>query len=311
MNSSKNGASSGREGRVRRSTIIAARPLGRITVLALTILLLAAAGLSGADGDASQPRCTDRTMVDFLAPFKDMPTAHPPPFGDLQFGPPELRLRQTALSQIISGRGGFGYVALIRGEDLDSSAQLGWEVSARLELLSATGTPRRVAAKQLWRIETIKELDDREFFLTVGGKPALYRYILEFRRESGKLLERYSQYVRVVPRKMDAAVLVDKPIYRQGERVVVQVANFGTESVSYGEGGSVSFFDGTVWVRALRIPSIGKRRAVGLGPGEGGKCEVLAIPIEQTPGLYRIEKRVFALRGEGGKVIVREFRIAS
>jgi hypothetical protein len=300
-----------RERRMMRLAINAAGGvLGRTAALAGAVVLVAAAGLSGAGGIVPQPQCNDRTMVDYLAPFKRMPPAHPPPAGSLQFGPRDLTLRQNALSQIIPGPGGFGYVALVRREHPDNSAQLGWKVSARLQLLRATGRPKRVAAKRSWRIERIEELDNREFFLTVGGRPALYRYLLEFRSANGQLLQRYSQYVRVVPRRTNTSLLIDRPIYNQGEQVVVQVANFGTESVSYGEGGSVSFFDGTTWVRALRIPSIGKRRAIGLGPGEAGICEALTIPIEQRPGLYRIEKRMFTLRGEGGRRIVRQFRIA-
>jgi hypothetical protein len=104
-------------------------------------------------------------------------------------------------------------------------------------------------------------------------------------------------------------MLADKETYHPGDQAVFQVANLGTVGVSYGEGGVVQYFNGSEWIPALSLPSSGKRRAIQLGAGEGGGCDVLQIPPDLQPGQYRVEKRIMPLSNGGAQSVIREFRV--
>lgn len=280
------------------------------------VALLVIAGLMVITNEAERtraaelkPKCGTRAFVDYLSPFRAMRPAHPPPDGKLAFGPAGLSLAEVVFGQtVVGGQGGFGYESVIRGTS-DPTGHLGWRVSARLQLLKANGGVRRIAERRQWSIKSARALDGRQFSVQVNGPPALYRYVLEFRLDSGALLARYSQYVRAMRRKPETVVLVDKSIYHPGDRVVTQLANAGTETISYSEGVALSVLEGTDWVPVLATAGSGKRRAGQLGPGMASRCEQLSIPSNLAAGQYRIERSIYLLDLKRTQNVVRELRI--
>lgn len=273
--------------------------------------MLAAQSFTAAAKDGSSNlTCQERTAIDYLAPFQRMRAAHPPPAGNLPFGPGTLKLQQTALSQIVlEGRGGFGYVGIVDGNPMRSSRHLGWLATAQLQALRPNGTVKGVSHQRKWNLNSLKDFNGREFSLNIARHPALYRYVLELRLRNGTLLKRYSQYLRSVPRTLSFSVVTDKETYSAGSTIVFRMANAGTESVTYGGGGSVSVFNGTEWTPVFRIPSLRHRRATVLGPGEASRCQTLQIPASLPSGHYRIEKKLSPVYEGKAQIVTDEFHV--
>ncbi len=266
-----------------------------------------------AQGIEDKPKCGDSTIIDYLSPFQKMRPAHPPPSGMLSFGPRGLRLQEDALSRVIAdGRGGFGFVATVDDDGGDRDLKLAWTVRGELQLLSAKGRIRKVTDERQWSIGTLEDLDLRFFDLRLGKRPALYRYTIAFWSDHGRLLERYSQYVRVVPRWLNVAILTVSP----GEMAKATLVNLGTVPLitrSYDHGFGVEAFTGEEWIPVPENPRrlIPKRKGPWtLSPGmEDRNCLRYLVPADQAPGLFRFVTFGVGAEPEIG-MLAAEFQVA-
>jgi hypothetical protein len=282
-----------------------------LLVVFVALSLIGFGASAGAGGAAKRPMCEEKAIVDYLAPFRSMPAASPPPPGRLPFGPRSLQLREANVGQVVVGnRPAYGYVAMLEGSSARSRKPLNWIVAARLEAVNRSGKQQRVVAHRRWRIPDLGDLNGRMFSLRINRSEGLYRFALVFRRANGDLLKKYTQYVRAVSAKSQSAILINKDNFRAGERVVIQLANTGTIDVGYGEGGSISALQNGQWEPVLSLPSSGKRRAFVLGPGELGACEGVLLPSNLPPGSYRIEKRISYNLGQAAvQVLTNDFTV--
>ncbi len=257
---------------------------------------------------SEQIDCRSRTVNDYLAPFDSMAPAHPPAKKDLRIGPLTVTLGETTLSRVISGSAFYGYTTSVDRDKGSGSANVRWTVDAELQLLNKKGEVQRITRKSRWHVRDVQSLEGRVFSLRVAA-PGLYRFVLAFKDSHG-MLKSFSQYVRGVRRNPRVAVLMDRQIYHAGEVATVQLTNPGTETISFGEGGTVSALKEGEWAPVLRLPSTGKKKAFGLNPGQSSRCQTFLLPPSLTPGEYRVEKPVQLLfPGGGTQTIVREFAL--
>lgn len=252
--------------------------------------------------------CRPPTVNDYLVPFESMPPPRPPAKGGLRIGGIELSLNEITFSRVISGRNFYGYAASAGTDQRRSAADLDWSVEAELQLLNRRGEVRQIARRSRWRVRDARELSSKVFSLRVDA-PGLYKFVLRF-TDSGRRLKSFSQYVRGVRRDPKAVLLVDQESYRAGDTATVQLANPGTETISFGEGGRVSALREGEWSPVLRLPSKGKKKAIGLNPGQRWRCETFSLPSTLSSGRYRVEKEVsFLFPGGGSQMVVQEFQL--
>jgi len=275
------------------------------------VLFLAISLIAGQVGESKASQrldCQAPAVNDYLAPFDLMPRPRPPAERDLRVGGIGLSLNEITFSRVISGRGSYGYAAGIADEQGRSVADLDWTVEAELQLLNKKGVVRRIARRSRWRVPDSRALASKVFSLRVSA-PGLYRFVLRF-TDSGGVLKSFSQYVRGVRRNPKALLFMDQESYRAGESATVQLANPGTETIRFGEGGMVSVLSEGHWTPVLRLPSRGKKKALGLNPGQRWVCETFSLPPTLSSGRYRVEKTVsFLSPGGGPKAIVQEFQL--
>jgi hypothetical protein len=256
---------------------------------------------------AQSLECGSRQFVDYLSPFRSMSNTNPPPAADLPYGPRGWRLVEAGLGRVIAGAGVFGYRATVR-ENRALSRPLGWSVRAQLVLLRSSGAAKGVVRTRLWKVPDGKVLNGRAFVVAVPTGPALYRYVLDIRDSSGGRIARYSQYLRAVQRRLKVVLVSNKASFWPGEQVRVQVANVGTEPISYGGGVTLRKADGS---EVSTLPSAGKRRAVQLSAGAGGACETFELPPDIPAGEYRIERTIVPLFESSRRQIASQISVKS
>ncbi len=259
---------------------------------------------------ASGTACNGDVATDFATPFSRMPRVHPPPkSGVLPFAPPRTHLYRSATSQIQAGGGGFGY-AFSAERTPTKGFVLGWIVRTKVVEVDADGHEVKLVAdrRHIWNVvHDIRRLD---FWVPLTRRPAFYRYSLEFQRNDGHRLARYSQYVRVVPPTLKVALHASAPVYGAGENSVFQVANYGTEPISFGSGLTIKALVAGQWVPATGFSqSPVRRKAFGLEAGELGRCEHLPIPSDTPAGIYRAEKLISSLFSGADKRLTVKFQV--
>jgi hypothetical protein len=254
--------------------------------------------------------CGRNLAVDYASPFRRMPPVHPPPeSGALPFAPKEALLYQVAPSQIRNSGGTFGYA--FTGGRSARVTNLGWLITTQLARVNRRGEALRVVQSKQRKVDVIRDLRNLNFGLSLTDGAGLYRYEIEFQRLNGHRLASYSQYVRVLPRHVRPVLRASAAKYRPGELAKLQVVNFGTTPISYGEGTQIYVLDDGVWIPSTAFPSKKVlRRAVVLQAGEAGSCEDLAIPSGTPPGSYRVEKQVPPSVSGATRRVVAEFQVA-
>jgi hypothetical protein len=265
----------------------------------------------GASRAADVPEsCADRTVVDYLSPFRRWRRPNPPSAQSLPFGPPTFSLTQASTSRVfVSGHGGFGYVAQL-GEMEALNAQLNWQVTASLQRLDKQGQVKYQSARRSWHIGRARSLNNRTFVIPVGPKPGLFRYQLSFKLPNDRVWL-YSQYVRVVPARVEVVLDGLEPSYRIGESLIYRVANLGTVPVSTSGRSTVSYWNGADWeaISTTSQSRRGERLARELLGGEGGPCQHVQLASGLSSGKYRVDMEYEAGFGGQSVTLAREFEL--
>ncbi|HEU4678157.1 MAG TPA: hypothetical protein VFS35_01470 [Terrimicrobiaceae bacterium] len=232
--------------------------------------------------------------------------AHPPPVsGKLPFAPRFARFYESSLGPLLVEGGGFGY-AFSGVAPPAKAVRLDWRIETRVLELDGSGRTKSVVADRKQIVRTVHNMANLDFSVRLPKRSALYRYVIEFSRLDGETLGDYSEYVRVLPRRVHAVLRADAATVSPGGIVRNQVANFGTVPVSYGAGVDVEFFDGVKWSPATMFqhPRVEKSARV-LPAGEASPCEALEVPGNAPPGHYRAVKGVSPLLGDDRRIMSR------
>jgi hypothetical protein len=177
----------------------------RLAALCLSVLALFPLG-AGTAAAVATPFCEGTVARDYEAPFERMAPDHPPPEGELPFGPRNMSMFRIEWKSIALRGANLGYRFGAKNADT-RTLHLNWDVTARLLRLDARGRVVGEAGRKRQRIRDAGGYDrdgiDLPEFAFPADEVGLYRFDLSFRRLSGKALASYSEYFRVVPRTIE------------------------------------------------------------------------------------------------------------
>lgn len=276
-------------------------------------MLVAGTGAAGGAQLSPPAFCDVRVAHDYAKPFERMPPEHPPPQGELPFGPRNLSMHYANFGTRIlrsEERIGYWFAAKDAGHRL---LRLNWDVDAALWRVGPGGGElRRVGGfhRLLRQVEGPEEFEELDFTLP-GQRPGLYRFDLRFRSLSGAPLHGYSEYFRVVPRRFGARLVIGRGLYRPGETVFVQPRNYGTVNLTVPKRLPVERQAGASWVAVPESStSITEQVPWLLGIGEAPPCSRFHIPTEAEPGRYRFRVKVRVAGAQHPRVLEAAFRVA-
>lgn len=180
---------------------------------------------------------------------------------------------------------------------------LDWTVTAQLWTANRNGT-------------TLREVDREELFIgdldathqphievdPLEGRRGFYRFDMQIVDRAGDGIGSYGAYFKVVPPTWKPRLGLSHDIVRPGERLLIRVENYGSETVTYGESFRVQRFEDGAWAPVADLTRHPWFMWLGaLGPGGTGRCSSLSLPPDTAPGRYRIAKQVGTLRWPKGK----------
>jgi hypothetical protein len=296
---------------VRSSRRAGSSPRRRVAAVGIAAVFLAGFGAGTCRAAARPPRaCAERVAHDYAKPFERMPPEHPPPEGELPFGPRNLAMYHAELgTQVVlpGHRLGYWFAAKDEGRRV---LHLHWVVDAVLWRVDVDGRERAVEGslrKSLLDVEDLKELE-----LAFPARPVgLYRIDLRFDSLAGRHLASYREYFRVVAKKVGVRLVLPRLSFRPGEVVYAQARNFGTEGVSVPGVLPVQRWTGSAWSAVERpSSSITERVPWWLGSGEAAPCSRFAVPPDADPGRYRFRASVRILGGKRRRLLTSEFRVS-
>ena len=239
--------------------------------------------------------CPKGGEIDYLEPIKALPPIRQVPKNHHIPSSPK-HLVASPLPSLLAGGGRAGLILVSEGPN--ASYRLDWTVKVSVKSISSAGTPQNVVTRRTFRLRTRRSYWSNPASLTVAvpGRPGLYRSDTTITGKGAPAT--FSQYIRVVPRKMDLALRLGRASYSQGEVLSSRLENRGTISVAYGLGLSLEWWNDGRWVPVEDEPSFFPGSATDLEPGAAGPCERLALPASLQPGQYRVIKSVAAGRKE-------------
>lgn len=215
----------------------------------------------------------------------------PPKTGDLPFGPRAVALESIWAYPILRLGESYGY--LLRSESYGERTSLHWTLNARMMRVDEAGRPVREVDRKTVRVRTIGDGEERRLYVNPSRRPGFYRYDLWITGRGGAELAHYEKYVRVIPTFWRVRLGLAKQRVKPGQRVLSRVENLGSVTPVFGERFQVQRQVNGRWVKPPKLP-IGTWLAwLGVaGPGEAGRCSVLALPAGFPDGRYRIVKWV-------------------
>jgi hypothetical protein len=265
--------------------------VGAVVCSMLAVLLLACIGWPAPASavDFSYKECDPTEIREYSPPLRGMRAVHSPPYQmrDLPFGPPEMEIVPLGLTHLWAGSGEVGYYLDGRDERVKGPD---WITESRLVAVDRKGKPQRILRQRVQRVAKAIKLDAIDLGFKVGPRPRFYRVDLEVRGATGKRIASYADYFRVMRRKVDVRLSLDRNSYRPGETVLMRLENYGTIMIGTGFSFALEIFDGTSWRESpaeFYWPSIG----LGLGAGWAQECQSVLLPSDLTPGRYRLTKR--------------------
>jgi hypothetical protein len=282
----------------------------RTPLLIAGIALVSLVGAPGANAEASV-FCHERFVRDYEAPLRDMPGAHPPPRGELPFGPRNFGIHRIHLSPLALDGASFGYRFGGKNEGY-RVLDLGWHVVATFRSVSAQGRVRRVLGVREWRARRVKDLDPLQLSLP-AERPGFFRVDLRFETLKGRRLASYRDYFRVLRRSTDVGIEIDGQSFHPGEAIFARVANRGAGTV-WGAGEfELERDEGDGWLQVALSPTPESVRRIRwlIGPGEAGPCHRLELPAAAGPGVYRLSMPIYVVNEQKRRTFESRFEIRS
>lgn len=233
--------------------------------------------------------CPKRYEHDYFSPFRNLPKVRPiPASGHLPFSPQHLVVR-TKSSLLVGG----GAAGILIGSDSPRGIyRLAWTVNVTVRRIDPVGSPRGTVgsrAVRLWQQRSFWN-QPLSLYLRVPNRPGLYENEVTFSKDQ-RQLGKFTQYVRVVPRRVEARLTLGQAGYAGGETLFARIENRGTVQLSYGPGLALEWWNSGLW-QEVGSPTFFGGPAIGIQPGASGRCEHLALPTDLQSGHYRVSKPV-------------------
>lgn len=181
---------------------------------------------------------------------------------------------------------------------------LNWTVTAQLWAVDRRGrASREVGADKLF-IGRLDVADQPSIEVDpLKGRRGFYRFDMQIMNQAGELLGSYSAYFKVVRPTWRPKLRLSQDVVQPGQQLLIRLENHGSETVSFRRSFWVWRFENGRWTR---VPDLGRLRSIlrrlHLGPGGTGGCDVLSLPADTPPGLYRVTRSVGTDRYPEGKV---------
>jgi hypothetical protein len=273
--------------------------------LSIVLLLCVDAHAMSADGAGTRAFCNGRQFRDDEKLFKAMPNLHRlPSSGQVPFAPRRVEITPIGFRRILVGASKLGaFVAM------PSGSHLMWKVDTQLSRVDQQGRPLGSTRRHQQRIG-VSGGTAKQFSLgfDVGGMPSLYRFDITFRARSGRLLGHYSEYFRVMPRRVDVKLALSKHVYGPGATLLARLQNRGTTPIYFGYSFSIERWTGNEWVLDPSILQEWPLVELSLNGGAMDACQ--RVVLDGVPGRYRMSRK-FSTSPAGRTVPVRaEFEIA-
>lgn len=273
--------------------------------IALVALLLVS-------GPASASICATATEIDYEAPLADLPPLprNSSPDG-LSIGPPRLHLLPWG-DTLNTGKGRFGYELSVDRRAIRRQVFLDGYTELKLDRVNRRGRVVEVVAAQRKVLGVVASpaFNGKAFLVRVPARPGLYRFQSRLRDSQGVVVGRYADYLRVVRPATDVRLVAIRGPFGPGGITSFWIENRGTREVDpLGREFAVEVFDGDSWLKASVSPTgFPKVKAKPLGAGQASGCTFFRIPIDASPGLYRLSKDV-TLESGAKKKLTAEFEV--
>lgn len=256
--------------------------------------------------------CGDEIAFNYGKALVGMPKVKAPPrSGILPFAARQIYFNPPTEDEIQTGHGriGFSFRAKhvpARGFDVH------WSIRTTVVEVDAKGRLKRRLQRQHRVLNVIRSNRQLDFSAPLARPPGFYRYGIDFYTTDGDRLGGYGQYVRVVRPTLKVGLQLDASSFSPYDHAKMRVVNYGTESISYGEGATFERYDGIQWVPVNDFSSSPVlRRVVGIGAGLFGRCEDFDIPADAVQGSYRVKKEVHSLFLRPNHVVTARFEVGS
>lgn len=235
--------------------------------------------------------CPPSQYKNYLAPLQRMPDVREvSPEQRLPFGYPDLRISPQA--GLVAGGGQIGFV--LESRNTTKVHTLDWYGSARVVRVNANGEPRRIVSSMTFDLDYPRSLGKRPVSLLsrVSSQRAFYRIELTIYKK-GRLLARFGDYVRVLPRRVEARLAMSPRVVAPGSAIFVRVLNSGTTYLSYGPPVYLERWTPAGW-EEVPLSVFWPPTATMIPAGTSGRCQVVPLPRDLQEGRYRAAKEVSA-----------------
>lgn len=253
--------------------------------------------------------CHQRFVRDYEAPLREMPRQHPPPKGELPFGPRNFSIHRIGNRSIALQGADFGYRFGGKNEPA-RVLDLRWHAKATLRAVDSKGRVRRLLGVRQWRVKRVKELDPLQLSFP-AEHPGFFRVDLLFETLSGRRLGSYRDYFRVLRRSTDVGLRLSGTSFHPGEVAFVEIANRGAGWISGRGDLALERDEGGIWASVPLPPTPESVRDIRwlIGPGEAGGCERLSLPADLTAGLYRFSAPVYVVDDKEQRALQAPFEV--
>lgn len=293
-------------------------PFG-LSAIGAAIAALLVASIAAAPALASEPMgCSDPGGRDYSRPLSKLPSLRSAPVdGRLPFGPNGVLFDASGPEILVPGNIGGSEVgfSFSTTPGIERSFNLNWHVTSRLVEVSSRGRIVREVDEGSLSVGHISADTSREtgLRLSVGMRPALYRFDVHIETENGKTLARYGRYLRVMAGTYGARLDLASANIHPGEEVWFRVENLGTREVYFDAYLKIDQYTSSGWIPAP-IPSHSRiKKLFGIDPGGVGVCQSEPMPSDLPTGRYRLRKDILVNLDPAGKLrrrtLVAQFEV--
>jgi hypothetical protein len=239
---------------------------------------------------APAPFCSSTVIDNYLAPLEKLQKIPAVPEGGLlPFAPEGMTLGVTGPQGVLVGGSNVGFRLTETATEATTTKLLNWTVLERLTRLTQNGTHPHPAGLKRINLKQLPAGKHRGLTFPIPDQPAVYSVELTIQNHRGRLLGRYGEYIREVPRAVNAGMTLSATDnVPPGSTLEACFENHGSASMQPGAT-SLERFDGTTWHPITVgpqyvVPTPAAARI--LGPGEGERIGFY-VPSSALPGLYR------------------------
>jgi hypothetical protein len=240
---------------------------------------------------APLPFCSKPIVDNYRAPLQTLqPMPAPPEGGLLRFAPEGTTLAATGPHGLLIGGSNIGFRLANAAPVGTPSKTLNWTVLERLIRLTKNGHGLHPAGLKRLNLKQLPAGKHRGLTFPIATTPAVYSLEVTIQNHRGRLLGRYGEYIRVVPRTVNVGItLAAYTNVVPGSYLESCFENHGTASVAP-TATNLERFDGTTWRPVVVGPQYSPAQSTIqriLGPGEAERIATL-VPPNAKPGLYKL-----------------------